>query len=312
MRPTIIVHGGAGVLDAMRIPRCVSGCEAAARAGWEVLRQGGAALDAVEAAVRVLEDDGEFNAGYGAVLNHEGTVEVDAALMDGKLRAGAVAAVPWLRHPVTLARRVLDDGRHILLVADGALDFAREHGIGPELPAALVTSRARDRWERERQGRAAPSATGDGSDDGVGRDRPGDTVGAVAIDAAGGVAAASSTGGISYKHPGRVGDSPLVGSGLYALDGAGAATATGHGESILRVVLCKHAVDELRRGADAMAAARSSIDELAARVRAGVNVFGGGTAGIIVVDAAGRIGHHRDSEVMPWAAVVGGEATSGA
>src|SRR5256885_5173482 len=121
MHASIIVHGGAGVLDADRIPRCVEACEAAARAGWAALDRGGSALDAVEAAVRLLEDDGEFNAGFGAVLNRDGVVEVDAAIMDGLLRAGGVGAVPWLRHPVTLARRILDEGKHILLVGDGAL-----------------------------------------------------------------------------------------------------------------------------------------------------------------------------------------------
>src|SRR4051812_38119612 len=176
--PALIVHGGAGVLDADRVPRCLAGCEAAARAGWAVLARGGSALEAVEAAVRVLEDDGEFNAGYGAVLNRDGVIEVDAALMDGALRAGAVGAVPWMRHPVTLARRVLDEGRHILLVAEGATELAREHGIAPEMAASMITPRSRSRWERERQGRAEPSATGD-------------TVGAVALDRHGGLAAAS-------------------------------------------------------------------------------------------------------------------------
>lgn len=293
--PAILVHGGAGVLDPQRIPRCRSGCEAAARVGWAVLERGGSALDAVEAAVRTLEDDGEFNAGYGAVLNRDGVIEVDAAVMDGGLRAGAVGAVPWMRHPVTLARRVLEAGRHILLVGEGATGFARGVGLGPELPASLITPRARDRWERERQGRAEPSATGD-------------TVGAVAIDARGGLATASSTGGISSKHPGRVGDSPLLGAGLYALDGAGAATATGHGETILRVTLCRFAIDELRRGAGAEAAARAALDEMARRTAH----LGGGTAGIIVVDAAGGLAQARTAEVMPWAQVRGGEPSSGA
>ena len=299
MRTSIIVHGGAGVLEAERIPRCRSGCEAAARAGWAVLDRGGDALDAVEAAVRVLEDDGEFNAGYGAVLNREGVVEVDAAIMDGSLRAGGVGAVPWLRHPITLARRILDEGVHILLVGEGALAFAREHGIAPELPGAMVTERARVRWEKERTGRLAPSATGD-------------TVGAVARDRQGRLAVGSSTGGISWKRPGRVGDSPIPGAGLYALDGAGAATATGHGESILRVVMCKHAVDVMRAGGDADRAARLAVEEMA-RFAGGVP---GRTAGIIAIDAEGRVAQHRNSEVMPWAAIsddgAGEHAESGA
>lgn len=296
MHTSIIVHGGAGVLDPERIPRCREGVAIAARAGWAILDAGGSALDAVEAAVRVLEDDGEFNAGYGAVLNRDGVVEVDAAIMDGALRAGAVAAVPWLRHPVTLARRVLEEGRHILLAGDGALAFAREHGIGPELPGSMITPRARGRWEEEKAGRVEPSATGD-------------TVGATARDRHGGIAVACSTGGISYKRPGRVGDSPLVGAGLYALDGAGAATATGHGESILRVVMCKAAVDALASGAEAGAAATAAIEALA---RNPVIAREGHTAGVILVDARGSVAQARNAQVMPWAAIVDGRAEGGA
>src|SRR5215831_12473432 len=118
--PSIIVHGGAGVIEDERVGRCVAGVERAARAGWAVLERGGSAVDAVEAAVRDLEDDPEFNAGYGAVLNRLGTVEVDACVMDGELRAGAVAAVPWMRHPVTLARKIMEAGEHVLLVGGGA------------------------------------------------------------------------------------------------------------------------------------------------------------------------------------------------
>ncbi len=289
--PSIIVHGGAGLVDPARVPRCREGCARAAEAGWRVLDGGGSALDAVEAAVRVLEEDPEFNAGVGAVLNRDGAIEVDAAVMTGDLRAGAVGAVPWIRHPVTLARRVLDGGEHILLVGAGALAFAREHGIAPELPEAMVTPRARERWERERAGRLAPSATGD-------------TVGACARDAAGRVAAATSTGGISWKRPGRVGDSPLPGCGTYADDGAGAASATGHGESIIRVVMAKDAIDRLRGGDDAMRAAAASVEELGRRVN--------GQGGIILVDRAGRVGHARNTACMPWHALADGIASDGA
>ena len=290
---SIIVHGGAGALDADRIPRCRMGCELAARAGHAVLERGGSALDAVEAAVRVLEDDPEFNAGYGAVLNRDGAVEVDAALFDGSLRGGGVGAVPWMRHPITLARRVLEDGQHLLLVGDGAVSFARDHGMAPELPAAMITDRTRARWEKERMGRARPSATGD-------------TVGALARDASGRIAAGSSTGGISFKHPGRVGDSPIPGAGLYALDGSGAATATGHGESILRVMMCKVAVDAMGGGKDAMEGARAAVAELDLRTKAL-----GGNGGIITMTGDGNVGHSRSADVMPWAAVVDGKSMSG-
>ena len=131
MTAAIIVHGGAGEIEDARRDGCVAGCEAAAAAGWALLDGGGSALDAVEAAVRALEDDPQFNAGFGAVLSRAGTIEVDACVMTGARAIGAVGGVPWLRHPVTLARRVLEDGEHVLLVGDGALAFARELGIEP-------------------------------------------------------------------------------------------------------------------------------------------------------------------------------------
>lgn len=291
MKPAIIVHGGAGLVDLERIPACRAGCEAAARAGFAVLDGGGAAIDAVEAAVRVLEDDPQFNAGYGAVLDRDGRISVDAAIMDGALRAGGVGALPWVRHPVTVARRLLEEGEHVLLVGEGALAFAREHGIEPEPPASLITERSRVRWEKERAGRLRPSATGD-------------TVGACAVDARGHVAAATSTGGISWKRAGRVGDSPIPGAGNYADDLAGAASATGHGESILRVVMAKFAVDRLRAGVGAEEAARAAVDELGARVK--------GQGGIIVVDRSGAVAQARNTDAMPWAAIAGGRAENGA
>jgi ribosomal protein S18 acetylase RimI-like enzyme len=190
--------------------------------------------------------------------------------------------VPWLRHPTTLARRVLDDGEHVLLVGDGALAFAREHGITPDPPESMVSPRARARYERERARRAAVEPA------------PADTIGAVAVDAEGAVAAATSTGGTSWKRPGRVGDSPIVGAGLDADAQAGAASATGHGESILRAGLSRVAVDLLRRGHPPDEAARAAVEELVART--------GGEAGLILVDARGRLGAYTSTGRMPWAA----------
>jgi beta-aspartyl-peptidase (threonine type) len=281
----IIVHGGAGTVEDSRRARCIGGCEAAAEVGWRCLDGGGSALDAVEAAVRALEDDEEFNAGYGAVLTRDGRVEVDAAVMLGNRRVGAVGAVPWLRHPVTLARRVLEDGEHVLLVGDGALAFAREHDILPESPETLIAARARQRH---------PAKVA----------RGGDTVGACAVDRAGNLAVATSTGGIAGKRSGRVGDTPLCGAGSFAEAGVGAASATGHGESIIRALMTHFAVERLRAGDSAEAAARAAVAELVART--------GGTGGIILVDAAGRIGHFTATARMPWAAIAGGERSSGA
>ena len=289
-RPSIIVHGGAGAVEDERRAVCVAGCERAADAGFEILAQGGSALDAVEAAVRALEDDPEFNAGYGAVLTRAATVEVDGCVMTGARAIGAVGGVPWLRHPVTLARRVLEDGEHVLLVGEGALLFAREHGIEAESPDTLVTPRARNRFERH-EGETTK------------RMRTGDTVGACAIDSDGRVAAATSTGGIPWKRPGRVGDTPLPGAGTWAEDGVGAASATGHGESIIRALMTRFAVDRLREGAGGDSAARAAVAEL---------VRVGGAGGVILVAADGSVAHHTSTARMPWAAIVDGAATSGA
>jgi beta-aspartyl-peptidase (threonine type) len=296
MRPAIIVHGGAGTIEDERRAACVAGVERAAQAGWAVLEHGGSALDAVEAATRAMEDDPEFNAGYGGVLNRMGILETDACIMDGRLRAGAVGAVPWMRHPVTLARRLLEGGEHVFLVGGGALLYAREQGFPPDPPETMISPRARRRHEEAlaaEAARQAPKMT-----------TPGDTVGAVAVDRDGHVAAATSTGGTSFKRSGRVGDSPLPGCGNYADDQAGAASATGHGESIIRVVMCKGACDRLRVGQHPDEAARAAVKELVERT--------GGEGGIILVDTQGRVGHFTSTPRMPWAAVVGGERSSGA
>lgn len=296
MPRAIIVHGGAGDIDAAhteRRPRCQAGCERAAQAGWAALAAGGMALDAVVAAVAVLEDDPEFNAGYGAALNRSGEVEVDAAVMDGALRVGAVGAVPWLRHPVHVARRVLEEGRHALLVGPGALAFAAEHGIHPEAPDALVTERARQRLAQELARQTAPPQV-----------PTGDTVGACAVDDRGHVAAATSTGGLAGKRPGRVGDTPLVGAGTYADDRAGAASATGHGESILRVLMTRVAVERLAAGDPPEVAARHAVAELEGRVQS--------RGGIILVDVTGRVGQARNTPAMSFCAIVDGQLAAGA
>jgi beta-aspartyl-peptidase (threonine type) len=284
--PAIVVHGGAGRVDAERAERCAEGCRIAARAGLTLIAAGGTALDAVQAAVRLLEEDPEFNAGIGSSLTREGTVEVDASIMDGTtLRVGAIAAVPALLRPVNLARAVMDDGEHVLLAGEGAWEFAREHGFVRDHAGTMIVERQRRALDEVRTRRAArvrpPAPPGGG------------TVGACAIDASGHVAAATSTGGIVFKRRGRVGDTPLPGCGTYADDLAGACSATGHGESIVRVTLARFAVDRLRAGLDATAAAWAAVDELATRVR--------GTGGVILVDAAGRIGLAHNTPGMSWA-----------
>jgi beta-aspartyl-peptidase (threonine type) len=283
--PAIAVHGGAGNLGpddpassgGVDAPR-LDGVRRACAAGYAALRAGGSALDAVEAAVRLLEDDPTFNAGTGSTLNADGEVELDASIMDGELlRCGAVAAVKDVKNPVTLARAVMELSPHVLLAGPGASLFGREVGIAACDPASLVTARQRERWA------IARAATGGA---GVGHG----TVGAVARDARGHLAAATSTGGTFLKRPGRVGDTPLIGSGTYADDALAAVSCTGHGERIIQLTLARHAADLVGRGRTAAEAARDAIATLGARVR--------GDGGLIVVGPAGEVGFAHNTPVM--------------
>jgi beta-aspartyl-peptidase (threonine type) len=250
--------------------------------GFEILLTGGSALDAVQKVVEFLEADPAFNAGRGSVLNARGEVELDAAIMEGtELKAGAVAAVSRILHPVALARQVLERSRHVMLSGEGALDFARSRGIPLCDPGELIVER-----ERERFLRAVKSAGGR-------QDDPADTVGAVACDSRGRVAAASSTGGTFRKLPGRIGDTPVIGAGLYADDRKGAAASTGQGEAILRMVMAYRAVEALTSGIGPSEAAEQTIAALASR--------GGGEGGIIVVDAKGELGYAFNTPHMAYA-----------
>lgn len=276
--PAIVVHGGAGADPTDGRDEVRAGVRAAVAAGWQVLATGGAALDAVEASVRVLEDHPRFNAGRGSVLTAAGTVEMDASIMEGdRLRCGAVGAVTCVANPVALARRVLEDGRHVLLVGEGAHAFARTAGLPECDPATLVTERQRRRLAEQR-GRVA-----------VG----GGTVGAIALDRRGTVAAATSTGGVSGKLPGRVGDSALIGCGTYADTTLGAVSCTGSGEAIIRVVLARRALDYLKEADDARYAAQVAVDLLVEE--------GGGGGGLILLDWRGRMGWAHSTSFMPVA-----------
>jgi L-asparaginase / beta-aspartyl-peptidase len=276
--PSIIVHGGAGPIKDDSLAARLEGCKAAALAGWAILQQGGAALDAVEAAVVGLEDNPLFNAGTGSTLNSLGKIEMDAAIMEGhSLRAGALAAVSGVKNPINLARRVLEDGRHILLEGEDALLFARQIGFPECAPEALLVESEKKRWQSKHG-----------------------TVGAVAFDSAGRLAVATSTGGIFNKLPGRVGDSPLIGCGTYA-DGYGAASCTGQGEAIIRLVLAKRAVDFLHEvdNGEAQTAARMAIADLEERLQS--------TGGIILIDRLGNIGYARNTSHMPVGWVLSGD-----
>ncbi len=296
--PILVVHGGAGRFSDDRWDAARAGCRAATEAGLAVLAGGGGAVDAACAAVRVLEDDPTFNAGVGAVLSRDGTLEVDAAVMDGHdLRFGAIGAVPNVRRPIDFARAVMDDGEHALLCGEAAWAFGRERGWAPCDPAELITARARERLalELEKRARGAVGPVTDPEDPG--------TVGACAVDAAGHVAAATSTGGITFKRSGRIGDTPLCGCGTYADDEGGAASATGHGESIIRVTMTRACVDAMRAGGSANTAAWASVHELARRV--------GGEGGIICCDRDGRVAAAHNSPSMAWAAGrVGGQVVA--
>jgi len=269
--PALIVHGGAGA-DPSDAAEMRAGVREAVLAGWRVLADHGHALDAVEAAVRVLEDDPIFNAGHGSVLTSAGTVEMDASIMEGdRLGCGAVAAVNRVANPVTLARRVLDDGRHVLLVAEGAHAFARSAGVPECDPASLITERQRTRLAARGRG----------------------TVGAVALDRHGTVAAATSTGGMVGKRPGRVGDSALIGCGTYADSTLGGVSCTGSGEAIIRVVLARRALDFLKEADDPDYAAKVAVDLLVEEGR--------GEGGLILVDWRGRVGYAQSTRLMPVA-----------
>ena len=262
----IVVHGGAKEIAPEKEGANRQGCLAALGVGQAVLERGGSAVDAVEAAIRVLEDDPTFNAGTGSVLNAAGEVSMDAAVMDGRtLAIGAVAGLTGVRHPVSVAHRMLGEPP-TLLVAAGAHAFAVEQGLELSPPEALMAS-----------GRTASEA---------GR-RGHDTVGCVALDRAGNVAAGTSTGGLEGVTPGRVGDSALPGCGLYADATAGGATAfSGDGEFIARTLLAARVMQALEAGHDPTAAVRTSLTRLG-RI--------GGEAGGIALDAQGRSGFAHNS-----------------
>jgi beta-aspartyl-peptidase (threonine type) len=279
----ILVHGGAGKVPLEQIPERESGCREAAESAALVLGGGGTALDAAQRAVERLEANPLFNAGTGAALTADGKLEFDASMMEGAgLRAGAVCALPPYFHPVAVARAVLEEGLHVLYAAQGADAFARGTGFTPADPAQMVTVAARANLEKVLSEGTPRTWAGGG------------TVGAVARDAEGHLAAATSTGGITGKRPGRVGDTGLIGAGTYADDRGGAASATGQGEGIIRVHLCGEAVAHLVTGRAPDDIARQLLERMRDRV--------GATGGIILVRKDGVMGLSRTTTAMCWAA----------
>jgi beta-aspartyl-peptidase (threonine type) len=283
----LVVHGGAGVwrneLNPQREKEARVAIEAALRAGHAILRTNGASLDAVEAAIRILEDSPSFNAGKGSVLTSEGTVEMDASLMEGATRrAGAVASVKRIRNPISAARLVMEQSPHVMMVGEGAETFAEQHRLKLESPRYFITPFRQEQWERAKKNSARKAATN--SRDAIG------TVGAVALDARGNLAAGTSTGGMLNKRFGRVGDSPIIGAGTYANNATCAVSATGHGEYFMRA-LAAHDVSAL------MEYKSIALREAAAQVIQKIGALGG-TGGVIALDAKGNIAMPFNTEGM--------------
>jgi len=331
--PILLVHGGAWAIPATASAAHLTGVRNALEAGYRVLSPGGSALDAVEAAVTVLEDDPTFDAGRGSFLTSDGRVQLDALLMDGgRMKAGGVACVERLRNPIQAARLVLEKSPHVFLVGPGAEQFAHSHGMPLIDNAELVLDRERERLAQAQareaaglsddtfSGPASPlhpilhddkspetaatpgsrtlgapglaSETGEATIPASSRQDSHDTVGAVALDSHGNLAAATSTGGTLNKTPGRVGDSSLIGCGCYADNLAAAVSLTGWGEPIMKLVLGKWATDRVASGSAPELVARDAIAYLYNRL--------GGHGGIILLGPDGRFGLAHNTPAMAW------------
>jgi beta-aspartyl-peptidase (threonine type) len=274
---SIVVHGGAwdipdGMVDAHR-----DGVRKALLKGWEILSKGASAVDAVVQAIMIMEEDPTFNAGYGSAMNALGQIELDAGIMNGKTHdAGAVACLQHFLNPISIARKVMEESEYVFLSGVGAARFAREHGFKPAPADALIVPRELRRW-KEMSSPATHSTK---------KKRKGnlsDTVGVVAMDKKGVIAAGTSTGGTPYKYPGRIGDSPVVGSGLYADNDIGGATVSGWGEGIMRIVLAKTVIDLMaRNGGNPRTATEQGVALLKNKVK--------GRGGVIALNAMGEVG----------------------
>ncbi len=298
--PTLLVHGGAWAIPQDVAAAHETGVRNALEAGYAVLSRGGSALDAVEVAVTVLEDDSTFDAGRGSFLTSDGRVQLDALLMDGgRMKAGGVACVERLRNPIQAARLVLEKSPHVYIVGEGAEQFAQAHGMSLIDNLELVLDRERERLADAQAREAAGLAdeTFSGMQDDKGPEtaiafNSHDTVGAVALDTHGNLAAATSTGGTLNKTPGRVGDSSLIGCGCYADNLSAAVSLTGWGEPIMKLVLGKWATDRVSDGTAPELAAREAISYLYNRL--------GGHGGIILLGPDGRLGLAHNTPAMAW------------
>ena len=300
--PTLLVHGGAWAIPDDAATAHLAGVSEALERGYAILSVGGSALDAVETAVTILEDDPAFDAGRGSFLTSDGRVQLDALLMDGgRMKAGGVACVERLRNPIQAARLVLEKSPHVYFVGIGAEQFAQAHGMTLIDNSKLVLDRERERLAQAQA--RAKAGLSDGTFSGLRDDKDPetaislgmdshDTVGAVALDAHGNLAAGTSTGGTLNKTPGRVGDSSLIGCGCYADNLSAAVSLTGWGEPIMKLVLGKWATDRVAEGTAPEIAAREAISYLYNRL--------GGHGGIILLGPDGRFGLAHNTPAMAW------------
>jgi L-asparaginase / beta-aspartyl-peptidase len=288
--PVLVVHGGAWAIPDDVVDAHLSGVQNAVAEGWRVLERGGKALDAVETAIVAMENDETFDAGRGSFLTRDGRVQMDALMMDGAtMRAGGVGCVEHVRNPIQAARLVLDQSPHVYFVGEGAERFAREHGMRLCDNEELVIDREIQRLKQAQEKEAAghPDLTF------AGPETSHDTVGAVALDVNGNIAAGTSTGGTLNKDPGRVGDSSLIGCGCYADNQSAAVSCTGWGEPIMKLVLAKWAADRVRTGGAPDATANEAMSYLHRRLQ--------GHGGLILLDARGRFGIAHNTPRMAWA-----------
>lgn len=286
--PVLVIHGGAWAMPDDMVDAHIRGVNHALAAGWHVLDRGGSALDAVEEAVVIMEDDETFDAGRGSFLNRDGKVQLDALIMDGAtLRAGGVGCVERLRNPVRAARKILSESPHIYFVGQGAEQFATEHGIPLCNNEDLVLPREIERLRQYQSEIAQPG------NDLFAPTISHDTVGAIALDRNGNVAAATSTGGTLNKAPGRLGDSSLIGCGCYANNESAAVSTTGWGEPIMKLVLAKWTADRISAGNLPEWSAQEAMNYLKQRLN--------GHGGIIVLNPQGHIGIAHNTPRMAWA-----------
>ena len=294
MEPAIIVHGGAWAIPEKYSKTSIEGVEMAVQSGYDILSNGGNALDAVENAVISLEDNPVFDAGKGSVLTADQTIEMDAIIIDGDtLNFGAVAGISNFTHPVSIARTILERSDHVFFTGEGAERFAADSGLSMIDPTILITEEAIEEFRKFNN-----------YNEGVAKNFKGhDTVGAVAIDSMGKIAVATSTGGITGKRVGRVGDSPIIGSGAVADSHIGGVSTTGHGESILKVQLAKSVLVNIERGYDVITACQDAVEMMRIRV--------GGSGGVIAIDSRGNIAKAFSTSRMVWSKIDSGGMKSG-